>query len=489
MAKKKNLKQKAASGMIWTTIQKFSKTGIRFISGIVLARLLTPFDYGCIGMLTVFITLSESFIDGGFGAALIQKKSPTQTDYSTIFYWNIALSILFYLTLFFTSPAIARFYKIPVLSDVLRVQGIILFIYALNIIQRNQLRKKLKFKVIAITRIVTSIIALVVTILMACFGFGVWALVTQNLIAAGIPMVVFWIYTKWRPSWCFSWQSFKELFDFGIFMFLTHLLNSLSIQIQNLIIGRFYDPITLGYYSKAQSTERLASHTISGMMTSVTYPLYAEVQDDLPRLRNMIKRLTSSIAYLTFPLLVILLLITKPVFIILYSDRWLESVPYFQLLCFAGMGTCLSAVNTQPIAAIGKSKTMFVWTVLKRIVGISAIVLGLLSFGMWGLMVGVIFNCWFSFFVNIWQVSKYIGYKWTTQVKDLLPTAIVALGAGCISYFAVSLLGFNMYIDAVLKFLLFVLLYMAWSFFFQPESYTYTKGVLIPVINKYKKKL
>ena len=371
MAKQKSLKNKAASGMIWTSIQKFSKTGIRFISGIVLARLLTPYDYGCIGMLTVFITFSEAFIDCGFGSALIQKKQPTQTDYSTIFWWNLALSSVMYMILFLSAPAISRFYSIPILCDVLRVQGLILFIYALNLIQRNQLRKQLKFKILAITRISSSIICLIVTIAMAYMGLGVWALVTQYLLGAAIPAVVYWIYTNWRPSWTYSWKSFHELFSFGLYMFLTHMINSLSSQIQNLLIGRIYNPTTLGYYSKANSTERLGSYTISGVMTAVTYPLYAEVQDDLPRMCNMIKRLTSTIAYLTFPLLALLILIAKPVFVILYSDRWLESVPYFQLLCIAGIATCISAVNTQPIAAIGKSKVMFRWTIIKRIIGIS----------------------------------------------------------------------------------------------------------------------
>lgn len=474
--------------MVWTTIQKFSKMGIQFISGIVLARLLTPFDYGCIGMLTVFIALSDSFIDGGFGAALIQKKRPTQEDYSTVFHWNLFLATAFYTVLFFAAPAISRFYKIPLLCDVLRVQGVILFIYAFNLIQRNQLRKQLKFKIIAETRIATSVIALIVTIVMAYMGFGVWALVSQYLIGATIPTIVFWIYTKWRPSWVFSWQSFKELFGFGFYMFLTHLLNSLSRQIQNLLIGKFYSPETLGYYSKAQSTEKLASHTISGVMTSVTYPLYAEVQDDMPAMQNMIKRLTTTIAYITFPLLVILLLVARPLFIILYSDRWVESIPYFQVLCIAGLGACLTAVNTQPIAAIGKSKTMFIWTIVKRLVGISAVLIGLLIFGMYGLLVGVIINNWFSYFVNIYLVSKHVGYKWTRQVGDLFPITFAVLVAGVISYLCGAISHLNMYADGALKLITFVMLYICWSLFFKPESYLYTKSIVSPIIAKYKKK-
>ena len=489
MAKQKSLKQKAASGMIWTTIQKFSKMGIQFISGIVLARLLTPFDYGCIGMLMIFMVLAEQFIDGGFGSALIQKKQPTQTDYSTIFFWNLGLSVVMYLVLYFSAPAISRFYDIPILCDVLRVQGVILFIYALNVIQRSMLKKQLKFKIIATTRITTSIIALIATVITAFLGFGVWTLVIQNLIGATIPMVVFWLYTKWKPSWVFSWKSFKELFGFGFFMLLTHLVNSFSTQLQGLLIGKFYSPVTLGYYAKAQSTEKLASHTISGVMTTVTYPLYAEVQDDMPRMHNMIKRLTSTIFYLTCPMLAILLLTAKPIFVILYSDRWIESVPYFQVLCLAGMGVCLSAVNTQPIAAIGRSKTMFVWTMIKRCVSMLVMVVSLLLFGMYGLLFGMVFTTWFAYFVNIGLVSKYIGYSWKKQLLDLVPVAFAVLVAGIISYFFGRLLGLGMYADGAVKLVVFLLLYMGWSYSFKPESYTYTKSIVVPILAKYKNKL
>ena len=396
----KNLKQKAASGMVWTALQKYSTMFIQFISGIILARLLTPYDYGCIGMLAIFMTLAEAFIDGGFGSALIQKKQPTQEDYSTIFYWNLGMAVLMYAILFVSAPAISRFYKIPLLCNVLRVQGLVLFIYAFNIVQRNQLRKKLNFKVLSIVTITTSVIALGVTIFMAFKGFGVWALVAQHLITAAIPAIVFWFFIKWRPILVFSWKSFKELFGFGFYMFLTNLLNNFSVKIQGLLIGRLYSPATMGYYSKAHSTESLASSSISSIMTQVTYPLYAEAQNNLKLLANMIRRLTMTISYVTFPLLFILLLLAKPIFILLYSERWLASIPYFQVLCIAGMGVSLTAVNTQAIAAIGKSKLMFVWTVVKRVIGISAIVGGLLWFGMKGLLIGVVFNNWFSYLVK-----------------------------------------------------------------------------------------
>ena len=197
----KNLKKKAVSGMIWTALQKYSTMLIQFVSGIILARLLTPYDYGCIGMLMIFMLLAESFIDGGFGSALIQKKQPTQTDYSTIFFWNMGLSVVLYTVLFLSAPLIARFYGIPFLCNILRVQGIILFIYAFNIVQYNQLQKKMNFKMLSIVTILTSLTALTVTIIMAYHGFGVWSLVAQYMLTALIPAIVFWFYVRWRPGW------------------------------------------------------------------------------------------------------------------------------------------------------------------------------------------------------------------------------------------------------------------------------------------------
>lgn len=484
---KKNLKQKAASGMVWTALQKYSTMFIQFISGIILARLLTPYDYGCIGMLSIFMVLAESFIDGGFGSALIQKKRPTQEDYSTIFWWNLGMALLMYAILFVCAPAISRFYKIPLLCDVLRVQGLVLFIYAFNIVQRNQLRKKLNFKVLSIVTITTSLIALGTTIFMAYKGFGVWALVAQNLIGAAIPAIVFWFFIKWRPIFVFSVKSLKELFSFGFYMFLGHLLNQFGQKIQGLLIGKVYNPSTMGYYSKAEGTEKLASHSISGIMTQVTYPLFAEVQDDKVALGNVIKRMTVTLAYITFPLMFILLLCAKPIFVLLYSDRWLQSVPYFQVLCIAGLAGCLHAVNLQSIAAIGKSKILFWWTLFKRVIGIGAIVLGLYWFGMKGLLVGVVFNYWFSYFVNLCLVSKHIGYKWSKQILDLLPVTIASIIAALISYGVGYLLHLNMYPDGLVKLFVYAIVYLGWSFIFKPEAYTYFLTIIPDRFNFIKK--
>lgn len=470
--------------MIWTALQRYSTMLIQFISGIILARLLTPYDYGCIGMLTIFMVLSESFIDGGFGSALIQKKCPTQEDYSTIFFWNLGMSVVLYIILYFSAPAIARFYNIPLLSDVLRVQGVILFIYAFNIVQRNQLQKKLNFKVLSIVTITTSIIALTVTVLMAYHGYGVWSLVTQHILTALIPALVFWFYIKWRPILTFSWQSFRELFSFGFYMFLTNLLNQFGRQIQGLLIGRFYNANTMGFYSKANATERLASSSISQVMTQVTYPLYAQVQDDKVRLASIIRQLTMSLSFITFPLMFILLLCAKPIFILLYSERWLDSVPYFQVLCLAGLAYCLQSVNFQSISAIGKSKTLFVWTLVKRLLGIAFVVIGLLIAGMKGLLVGMVINTWFSYAVNIGLVSKYIGYKWWNQLKDIMPVMIVSIVAALVSYGVSMFFNFSLYVDGVVKVCVYAIVYLGWSYFFKPEASKNIKTTLKPLRKK-----
>lgn len=484
---KDNLKQKAATGMIWTAVQKYSNMLVGFISGIILARLLMPEDYGAIGMLAIFMSLAEVFIDAGFGSALIQKKNPTSTDYSTVFYFNIAMSVVLYAVLYFSAPAIASFYRMPILCDVLRVQGTILFIYAFNIIQQNIIRKNLLFKKLSAITIITSIISLVVTVVMAYMGCGVWSLVVQHIIGALIPCIFFWMTVNWKPTWEYSWASFKELFGFGSYMFFTHLLTTFSQRITGLLVGRWYDPATMGYYSKASKTTKYATLSVAGVMIQTTYPLYAAVQDDKERLINMVKRITSTLAYVTVPMLALLILVAKPLFVLLYSDRWLSCVPYFQILCIGGMAGCLQSVNQQTIAAIGKSKVFFVWTIVKQSVGVGMQVTGLIVWGMWGLLAGKVLSSWFSYLVNITMVSKHVGYKNFQQLKDLAPIFIVSTLAVCAGYFGSFLLGLGLYPDSIVRAVIFLIVYGGWSLMFKPEAYKYSLSILAMLKSKRNK--
>ena len=358
------------------------------------------------------------------------------------------------------------------------MQGVVLFIYAFELIQQNIIRKNLRFKRLSTITIITSVITLIITVVMAYMGCGVWSLVAQNIIGALIPCVFFWVTVNWKPTWEFSWASFKELFGFGSYMFFTHLLTTFSQRITGLLVGRWYDPATMGYYSRASKTNKYATLSVSGVMIQTTYPLYAAVQDDKERLINMVKRITSTLAYITVPMLALLILIAKPLFVLLYSDRWLPCVPYFQILCIGGMAGCLQSVNQQTIAAIGKSKVFFVWTVIKKVVGISLQVVGLIVWGMWGLLAGKVMDSWFSYLVNISMVSKHVGYKNYQQLRDLAPIFIVSGIAGGAGWFVGSLLNWGLYPVAIVQTLVFVALYMGWSLLFKPDAYTYTLSIL-----------
>lgn len=484
----KNLKHKAVSGVLWTSIQRFMTIFIQFISGIVLARLLTPYDYGCIGMLSIFMLVATSFIDGGFGSALIQKKRPTQDDYSTIFYWNFGMSVAVYFVLYLTAPAISDFYHLPILCNVLRVQGLVLIINALSFVQINQLNKNFKFKKISIITLSSSLISLGITIWMAYRGFGVWALVAQNLLMAALPMLAYWFTTKWWPSLVFSWESFKSLFSFGFYMFLTTMTSTIANNIQGLLIGRFYNSSTLGFYSKANSTEKLASTSISQVIGQVSYPLYAELQNSRDKLISTIKKLTMSVSYITFPLMLLLIILAEPLFELLYSSRWLPAVPYFQFLCIAGLAICLQSVNSQSISAIGKSKAMFTWSFVKQTVGIGFMIVGFFIWGIWGLLIGMVMKSYLIYVVNASLVSYYIGYKLRTQLFDILPVLILSVISFGIGWLTAYFLNFNHYLDSVLGALAFIIVYFGASKLLNLEAMNIVSDLLGPFLKKFSKK-
>ena len=486
MSKGNNLKEKAVSGMIWTTIQRFAEMGIQFISGIILARLLMPEDYGAIGMLAIFMLVAQTFLDGGFGAALIQKKNPTQEDYSTIFWWNLLMAIVLYLLLFFAAPFIAKFYHMPILKDVLRVQAIVLIISAFSIVQGNQLRKQLNFGKIAKISLVSSSVSLCLTIWLAYRGYGVWSLVVQGLSLSLISGILFWVTSKWLPRFIFSKESFKSLFSFGAYVFLIHLINEICNNIQGLLIGRIYNASTMGYYSKAKSTEKLASTSISQSLTQITFPLYSEVQDDKQRLIGLIQKLTGVIAYVTFPLMFVLILIAKPVFVLLYSERWMASIPYFQILCIGGIAVCLQSVNLQAINAIGKSRTAFGWTLIKRLVALVLLIGGLWLWGVYGLLMGSVLGSWFIYFINAYLVSKHIGYKMRQQMLDLLPIMLLSLLAFAIGWL-VTLLPLNFYLIGVIEFVVFVLVYGGVSYFTKMSCYNNLIDLLPMFLGRFRK--
>lgn len=482
-----NLKQKAISGVVWSAIHKFANVFLSFISGIILARLLTPHDYGIVGMLTIFLALSQTFIDGGFGSALIQKKNPTDEDYSTILYWNLGLSLVLYLVLFACAPIIARFYNLPILSDVLRVQGIVLIINAARIVQHNQLRKKLQFKKVAIINLTASAISLCFTIYLAWIGWGVWALVSQQLLLGLLATILYWITAKWIPILGFSIKSFKELFSFGGFILLANLFSTFCNNIQGLLVGKVYNSSTLGFFTKAKRTEEYASTFISSILDQVSYPVLSESQNDKERLIDILRKFIGTSAFVTFPLMLLLILLAKPIFILLYSERWLPSVPYFQVFCFAGVAICLQSINYYAVAAIGNSKQLFRWTIIKRVAGLVFIVCGMYIWGINGILIGTVLSSWIIYIVNAELVSKYIGYKIKQQFWDLFPIMILSL----ISYFVSSitiLIPFrSLLIDSVIKIVVFSSVYLVSSYILKLAVLDFSKDVIMMVYRRFRK--
>lgn len=471
-------KQKAFTGVMWSSVQRFGVMAITFVSNIILARLLSPDDYGCIGMLMIFISLSASFIDGGFGSALIQKKEPTNEDYSTIFYWNIALSLVLYGVLFMCAPLIASFYRIPLLSDVLRVQGVVLIFNALSIIQQNQLRKKLLFKKLAIVNITSALVSLGVAIVMAYKGYGVWALVAQQISLSVINAIMFWIVGHWAPDRVFSWQSFKELFKFGGFMLLSHLFGTLSNEIQGLLVGRMFNPATMGLYTQAYRLEGSAATATSSIIDQVTYPVLASYQDDRPHFVSALKRFIQIPAFVCSLVMMVMIVVAKPLIILLYSAKWVDCVPYFQILCTAGLAVCLQGSANNAIAAVGKSKVFFTWTIIKRTLTIVLCVIGILVGGMYGLLWSCVAGAWSVYLINAYLVSKHVGYAFKRQILDILPFILMACVIGVGVYLLGSLLPWHMYLVALVESVLCVLLYWLAARIFHIEAYSYLKDLV-----------
>lgn len=479
-------KQKAINGVVWSSVQRFGVMTITFVSNVILARLLTPDDYGCIGMLMIFIALSASFIDGGFGSALIQKKEPTNEDYSTIFYWNIFLSLVLYGVLYVFAPLIASFYRIPQLSEVLRALGVVLFFNAVSIIQQNQLRKKLLFKKLALVNVTSAIVSLVVAMVLAYNGCGIWVLVAQQIALSVVNALLLWIVGNWTPDRVFSWKSFRELFQFGVFMLLSSLFGTLSNEIQGLLVGRMFNPATMGLYSQAYRLEGSAATATSSIIDQVTYPVLASYQDDRPSFISALKRFIQIPAYVCSLVMMVMIVVAKPLIILLFSEKWVGCVPYFQILCTSGLAVCLQGSANNAIAAIGKSKVFFRWTIIKRTLTIILSVAGILIGGMYGLLWSCVAGAWSVYLINAYLVSRHIGYGFFKQITDILPFIVMASSIGALVFWVGSLFPFNMYGVALIQVVLCITLYVLLSSVFHVDSYYYLLDTLKNIVNKKK---
>ncbi len=432
-----SLKEKTVSGLVWSFIDTFAGQGIQFIVGIILARILSPREFGLIGMITIFIAVSQSFIDSGFGNALIRKKDCSQDDYSTIFFFNLTTGTILFIILFLSGPAIGNFFKEPELIIIVQVFGLVLVIDSLSLIQRTILTKDINFKLQARISIIASLGSGAISIVMAYRGLGIWSLVAQRLSRQTFNSVFLWVWNGWKPTFTFSVRSFHELFGFGSKLLLSGLIDTFYNNIYYLAIGKFFSASELGYYARADQFKSLPSKNLNSIIGRVTYPILSSIQDDLPRLRNNYQKLIRSTMFLTFILMLLMAAVAKPLVLTLVGEKWLPCVIYLQMLCFVGMFYPLHALNLNMLQVQGRSDLFLKLEVIKKILAIP-IVIGGIFLGIKMMIIGMMVNTLIAYYLNSFWSGRMIGYSFRQQLKDILPGFTLAL----FSSIVVFLLGF-----------------------------------------------
>ena len=420
-----SLKNKTVKGVGWSFIDNLSSSGVSFLVGLVLARLLTPSEYGIMAILTIFIAVSNSIVDSGFSNALIRKTDAKRVDYNTVFLFNLVVSGLLYIVLFFAAPAISVFFKEPLLVEVMRVIGWVLVINALGIIPRTLFVKDVNFKTQTKVSLIASVSSGVLGIGMALAGMGVWSLVGQQLSRQLLNTLFLWIYSTWRPIWEFSVQSFRELFGFGSKLLLSGLLDTVFKEIYSLVIGRCYTSAQLGQYTRASQFNQIFSSNLTTVIQRVSYPVLSSIQDESDRLRDAYRKVIKSTMLVTFACMLGLAAVAKPLLIILIGEKWLPAVGFLQIICFSGMLYPLHAINLNILQVKGRSDLFLKLEIIKKIIAVGPLVLGVLlsiEYMLWG----SVCTSLIAYFLNSYYSANLINYPTKEQIKDILPTFLVS---------------------------------------------------------------
>lgn len=426
-----SLKDKTVKGVIWSAVDRFSAQGIQFVFSILIARLLVPEDYGVVAMLGIFMAVSQTFIDSGFGTALIRKIDRTEEDFSTVFYFNIFVATLFYFALFFAAPAIANFYNTPLLESITKVVALNLIIGSLSGIHNAKLSIAIDFKSRAKISIASTLLTGAVGLWMAYAGYGVWALVVQNLFSSAIRTVLLWVIVKWYPKLVFSWKSFKELFSFGSKLLASALLDTLYNNIYTLVIGKVFSSSTLGVYSKANALAQFPSSNITSVLQGVTFPVLSTIQNEDDRLADAYKRFLKIAAFVVFPLMIGLSAVADPFIRLVLTDKWEGAIYLLQIMCFWMMWYPIHAINLNILQVKGRSDYFLKLEIIKKIQGVIVLCItvpmGIVAMCYGSLISSIICLVW-----NTHYTKKLIGYGFFAQMKDLLPIIVHALVMGLI---------------------------------------------------------
>lgn len=431
------LKNKAAKGIFWSSVDRFSSQGLQFVFGILIARLLLPSDYGVVAMLGIFMAISQTFIDSGFGAALIRKTDRTEVDFSTVFYFNVAVALLAYGLLWLASPYIAAFYNIPMLDAVTKVVALHLVINALSGIHGTKLSIAINFKTLAKISLTVTLLTGVVGLWMAYNGYGVWALVVQALFGSALRCALLWLFVRWMPGWVFSWRSFRELFAFGSKMLASALLDTTYNNIYTIVIGKRFSSTSLGVYSRADSLAQYPSSNITGVLQNVTFPVLSSIQDDTERLGNAYKRFLRMSAFVVFPLMIGLAAVADPLIRLVLTDKWAGSIYLLQIICFDMMWYPIHAINLNLLQVKGRSDYFLKLEIIKKTLGVVTLC-ATIPLGLVAMCYGRVFISVVCLGLNTYYTKKLVDYGFVKQMRELTHIFVHAMVMGVLVWLLVQ---------------------------------------------------
>lgn len=459
------------TNLIWKLFERFGTQGIQFVIQIVLARLLFPSDYGILALVLIFITIANVFVQSGLSTSLVQKKVIDQVDYSSVFYVSLGIAGILYCILYFTAPVIGIFYKNNSLILVLRVLALTLFPGAFNSIQNAIVSRTMQFKRLFYSSVGAGIVSGIVGICLAYQGYGIWALVFQQLTNQICITLILWFTVKWRPRLQFSFERVKILFSFGWKLLVSSLIDTIYNDLRSLLIGKIYTPATLGYYNRGQQFPQLIICNINGSIQSVMLPALAAQQDYTERVKSMMRRSIVTSSFIVFPLMVGLAVVAKPLVLLLLTEKWLPSVPFLQIFCFSYALWPIHTANLQAINAMGRSDIFLKLEIIKKILGLAILAISL-PFGIYYLALGQVLSGIISSFINAYPNKKLLNYGYGEQVKDILPSLLLSLLMGVIVYL-VLYLGLSPFITMLIQILVGVIIYVGLAFVFKLECFTY----------------
>ena len=481
-----SLKDKTVKGVAWSGIDNVAQYAVSFVVSIVLARLLSPDDYGLLGIIAIFTAICTALINGGFANALIRKKEVTEDDYNTTFIVNFGMSLLLYVVIFFCSPLIAKFFDRDELVLLTRVSSVSMIIGALAIVQQTRLTKKIDFKTQTKITVIASISSGVIGIIMALLGCGVWSLVTQQLSSQAIRTILLWMFNHWAPQLRFSITSFRELFGFGWKMMVSGLLDTVWKELYQVVVGKFYSPATLGQYTRANQFSQMFSSNLTNVIQRVTFPVLSDIQDNKTRMVNAYRRIIKTTMFITAVCMFFLGAISEPLIYCLIGPQWHEAATYLPLICISGSLYPLHAINLNMLQVQGRSDLFLVLEIIKKIIGLGPLFVGafvgIIPMLYVSLVVGII-----SYFLNSYFPGKLLGYSSWVQIKDVAPSYGIAT-AVALSVWFLKYLPISNWIILPLQILVGSTAFFVLCKFCKIQEYEDAKQLAMPFVRKLKRK-